>query len=97
MVTILFLYIASMFPNAMTDHLLLNMKQLGYPMEAIEFYAVMLCRCHTVLTFDIPIDNGIGQGESSSMLLYLIYSHTLVAIPSSLGGDGGALVLPRLD
>ena len=97
-VTILFLNIASAFPNAMTNHLLLNMKWLRYPTEAIDFYAVMLRGHRMLLTFDaftsthIPIDNGIGQCEPSSMLLYLIYSHTLVVIPSSLGGDSRAYV-----
>ena len=40
----------------------------------------------------ITINNGIGKGEPSSMILYLIYSHILAAIPSSLGGDGGSYV-----
>ena len=97
-VTIIFLDIASAFPNAMTNRLLLNMKRLGYPTKIMDFFHAMLRDRHTTLTFDgytsapIPIDNGIGQGEPSSMILYLIYSHALAAIPSTLGGDGGAYV-----
>src|SRR6266481_8500540 len=38
------------------------------------------------------VDNGIGQGETSLMLLYLIYSYGLVAIPNCVNEDGGAYV-----
>jgi len=41
-VTIIFLDIASAFPNAMTDCLLLNMKRLRYPTEIIDFFGTML-------------------------------------------------------
>ena len=74
------------------------MRQLGYPVEIIDFFQAMLCDRSTTLTVDgylsapIPIDNGIGQGAPSSMILYLIYSPALVAIPSAPGGDGGAYV-----
>jgi len=45
------------------------------------------------LTTDmISISNGIGQGNPSSMILYLIYSHVLVAIPALTNGDRGAYV-----
>ena len=40
----------------------------------------------------LGIDNGIGQGEASSMILYLIYCYTLVAIPVEMGGDGRVFV-----
>ena len=82
----------------MTDRLLLNMRHLGYPAEIVNFFQAMIRDRSTTLTFDgflsapIPIDNRIGQGEPSSMMLYLIYSHALAAIPSALGGDGGAYV-----
>ena len=92
MVTIIFLDIASTFPNAMMDWLLLNMRQLRYPVEIIDFFCTMRQDHHTCLAFNgftsdpIAIDNGIRQGEHSSMILYLIYSHALAAIPPSLGG-----------
>ena len=97
-VTILFLDIASTFPNTMTSHLLLNMRRLGYPMQLINFFDAMLRDHHTRLTFDgytselLPIYNGIGQGEPSLMILYLIYSYALVKIPQMESGDGGAYV-----
>jgi len=40
----------------------------------------------------IRINNGIGQGDPSSMILYLIYSHALVSIPALAEGDGGAYI-----
>ena len=51
-ITILFLDIASAFPNAVTDWLLLNMRWLGYPTQLICFFDAMLRDWHTRLTFD---------------------------------------------
>ena len=87
-----------MFPNAMTSRLLLNMRRLGYPMQLINFFNAILRDWHTRLTFDgytselLPINNGISQGEPSSMILYLIYSYALVNIPQTESGNGGAYV-----
>jgi len=73
------------------------MTKLGYPMEIVNFFSSMLKDRCTTLTFDdytfenIPIDNGIGQGETVS-ILYLIYSHGLVNIPQGQNEDGGAYV-----
>ena len=67
-------------------------------MQVINFFDAMLRDRHTRLTFDgytselLPIDNGIGQGEPSSMILYLIYSYALVKIPQLEGGNGSAYV-----
>jgi hypothetical protein len=58
----------------------------------------MLTGRSTRLSFDdflsdiIQIDNGIGQGETSSMLLYLIYSYGFVSIPTGPAENGGAYV-----
>jgi len=41
-VTMIFLDITSAFPNAITDCLLLNMCQLRYPTDNIEYFQVML-------------------------------------------------------
>jgi len=41
---------------------------------------------------EIDIDNGIGQGDPSSMILYPIYSDALVAIPTHEHGNGGAYI-----
>ena len=96
--TIVFLDIARVFPNTVTERLLANMVRLGYPTQVINYFEAVLDNRHTVLSFNgyvseaINIDNGIGQGEPSSMILYLIYSHTLVGIPPTCGGNGGAYV-----
>ena len=96
--TIIFLDIANAFPNAVTNQLLQNMAKLGYPSEIISFFEAMLKDRKTTLSFDdftslpIDIDNGITQGETASMILYLIYSHGLVAIPQGSNEDGGANV-----
>jgi hypothetical protein len=97
-VTIIFLDIANTFPNAVTERLLKNMARLGYPMEIIAFFEAMLKNRKTTLSFDdfssplFDIDNRIGQGETASMILYLIYSYGLVAIPQGNKEDGGAYV-----
>ena len=90
--------IAGAFPNAVTSRLLLNMRKLAYPTELIGFFEAVLADRRTQLAFNgflseyISVDNGIGQGEPSSMILYLIYSHALVAIPPTCDRDGGAYV-----
>ena len=95
---IVFLDIAGAFPNAVTARLLTNMVRLGYPTQLISFFEAVLADRQMVLSFDgyvseaFEVDNGIGQGEPSSMILYLIYSHALVGIPPTCGGDGGAYV-----
>jgi Reverse transcriptase (RNA-dependent DNA polymerase) len=97
-VTVIFLDIANAFPTAVTEHLLKNMARLGYPMEIIGFFEAMLKDRKTKLSFDdftslpLEIDNGIGQGETASMILYLIYSYGLVAIPKGRDEDGGTYV-----
>ena len=72
--------------------------RLGYPTQVVRFFEAVLSDRHTMLSFDghtsetFEVDNGIGQGEPSSMILYLIYSHALVGILPTCGGDGGAYV-----
>jgi len=97
-VTIIFLDIANAFPNAVTERLLHNMELLRYPTEIVNFFCALLSEHFTRLCFDdflselITIDNGIGQGESASMLLYLIYNNSLVSIPQGRNQNGGAYV-----
>jgi Reverse transcriptase (RNA-dependent DNA polymerase) len=97
-ITIIFLDIANAFPNAVTERLLKNMARLGYPTEIITFFEAMLKNRKTTLSFDDfssplhDINNGIGQGETASMILYLIYSYGLVVIPHGNKEDGGAYV-----
>ena len=72
------------------------MVHLNYPTQVVCFFEAALSDWHTMLSFDrhmsemFEVDNSIWQGEPSSMILYLIYSHALV-LPTS-GGDGGAYV-----
>ena len=64
-------------------------------MQVIQFFKAVLTNQHTVLSFNgymsemFEVDS---QGEPSSMILYLIYSHALVRIPPTCGGNGGAYV-----
>ena len=86
------------FPNAATERLLRNTGRLSYPSKIIAFFAAMVRERKTKLSFDdftsLPsdIDNGIGQGETVSMILYLICSYGLVDIPKGRNEDGGAYV-----
>ena len=81
-----------------TSHLILNMRWLGYPTPLVNFYEAMLHDCHKMLSFNglmsegIRINNSTGQGDPSSMILYLIYSHALVSIPTLAEGDSRAYV-----
>jgi hypothetical protein len=74
------------------------MVKLGYPTKIVDFYKALLSNCYTHLKFDdflssiIQVDNGIGQGEPGSMILYLIYSIGLVSILEGPDEDGGAYV-----
>ena len=58
-VTIILLDIASAFPNVVTSCLILNMRQLTYPMPLVNFYEAMLHDCHTTLAFDGLMLEGI--------------------------------------
>ena len=94
--TIIFLDIANTFPNPVMEWLLKNMARLGYPSEIVSFFKAMLKDRKTMLSSDdftsLPfnIDNGIGQGETASMIFDLIYSYSLVAVPQGTDKDGGA-------
>ena len=74
------------------------MTTLGYPTEVIKFFMAMLRDRKTMLSFDsftsldISIDNSISQRDSTSMILYLIYSHGLINILQGLYEDGGAYI-----
>jgi hypothetical protein len=74
------------------------MARLGYPKEIIALFETMLKDRKTLLNFDdftsplLDIDNGIGLGETASMILYLIYCYSLVTILHGNNEDGGAYV-----
>ena len=79
-VSALFLDMEGMFPNAVTYRLLHNMRWHRVPKAYISFVSAMLTGRKTHLNFDdytsdwFPLDNGIGQGDPLSMLLYLFYN-----------------------
>lgn len=85
----LFLDIEGAFPNAVTDRLLHNMRKRKIPTALVLFVDRLLRNRRTKLKFDgytsdwIPINNGIGQGDPLSMLLYVIYSSDLAEIPAT--------------
>lgn len=64
----------------------------------VDFFRALLKEQYTKLRFDgflselVEINNGIGQGESASMLLYLIYNHSLISIPEGPQENAGAHV-----
>lgn len=80
----LFLDIEGVFPNAVNDRLIHNMRKRRVPEEYIMFVERMLQNCCTKLKFDdyesewVAIDNGIGQGDPLSMILYLYYNTDLL-------------------
>ena len=88
MASALFLDIEGAFPNAVTDRLLHNMRTRWVPEEYVRFVGRLLEDQKTRLKFDdyisepVPIDNGIGQGDPISMILYLFYNADLLDVPT---------------
>lgn len=84
--SVLFLDIEGAFPNAVTGRLLHNMRKCKLPRDLVDFTERLLTRRKTQLRFDsyisewIPINNGIGQGDPLSMILYIIYNSNLVEV-----------------
>jgi ribonuclease HI len=86
-VSVLFLDIEGAFPNAVTDRLLHNLRKRRVPEVFVKYIRGMLTGRRTRLRFDdytsawFELDNGIGQGDPLSMLLYLYYNSDLLEIP----------------
>ena len=86
---VLFLDIEGAFPNAVPERLIHNLRKRQIPKRYTKFIAEMLKGRVTQLKFDdhtsdgICIDNGIGQGDPLSMILYQFYNADLLDIPSS--------------
>lgn len=84
--SVLFLDIEGAFPNAVTKHLLHNMRMRRIPTDLIHFTEQVLTHRQTQLKFDgytskwFPVTNGIGQGDPLFMILYIIYSLDLVDV-----------------
>jgi hypothetical protein len=85
-VSVLFLDIKGVFPNAVTKRLLHNMRRRRIPEEYVKFVENMLTDRKMKLKFDdfmsewFILDNGIGQGDPLSMILYLFYNADLLKI-----------------
>ena len=84
---VLFLDIEGAFPNAVPSKLIHNLRKRGIPSKYVEFVKGMLSGRRTALKFDgytsdpIEIDNGIGQGDPLSMVMYQYYNADLLDIP----------------
>ena len=85
-VSALFLDVEGAFPNVVTHCLLHNMKKRHVPAAYVAFLSNLLTGRRTHLKFDdytsdwFDLDNGIGQGDPLSMLLYLFYNADLLDI-----------------
>jgi ribonuclease HI/exonuclease III len=96
--SVLFLDIEGAFPNANPDRLVDNLRKREIPAKYAKFVRNMLEGRVTTLKFDgyasdqIPIDNGIGQGDPLSMVLYQYYNADLLDIPEQDGEDAIAYV-----
>ena len=83
---VLFLDIKRAFLHAVTARLLHNMRRRSIPKQYVIFVSSMLTGCKTRLRFDdytsdwFELDNGIGQGDPLSMILYLFYNVDILDI-----------------
>jgi ribonuclease HI/exonuclease III len=95
---VLFLDIEGAFPNAVPSKLVENLRKRRIPGRYADFVAHMLQGRVTTLKFDdyeseaIQIDNGIGQGDPLSMVLYQFYNADLLDIPKDISEDALAYV-----
>ena len=95
---VLFLDIKGVFPNAVPKRLVHNLRKRGIPREYTKFVDNMLWGRVTTLKFNgyslapIYIDNGIGQGDPLSMIMYQYYNADLLNIPNNKDKDAMAFV-----
>lgn len=88
-----FLDIEGAFPNAVTDRLLHNMRMQRLPSALVDFTERVLTGRQTQLRFNnhtsdwIPVENGIGQGDPLSMILYIIYNADLIDVMNGYKGE----------
>ena len=87
--SVLFLDVEGAFPNAMPRKLVHNLRKRQIPRRYANFVEGMLEGRNTHLRFDdhksdtIEINNGIGQGDPLSMVLYQFYNADILDIPAS--------------
>ena len=85
--SVLFLDIEGAFPNAVKDQLLRNMRKRRVPEALVNIVGVALSVRSTKLRFDdylsnpIMLENGIGQGDPMSMIVYLFYNTDILDLP----------------
>jgi hypothetical protein len=85
--SVLFLDIEGAFPNAVKDRLLHNMRKRRVPEELVRTASTVLSNRSTRLHFDdylsdpTPLENGIGQGDPLSMIVYLYYNADILDVP----------------
>jgi len=97
-VSVLFLDIEGAFPNAVNERLEHNLKMRQVPVKLVKFIHNLLKERHTTLKFDdhisdrINLDNGIGQGDPLSMILYQYYNADLLDIPNGPEESAAAYV-----
>jgi hypothetical protein len=90
---VLFLDVEGAFPNAVPMKLMHNLRKRRIPGKYVGFVEKMLTDRCTTLKYDGPtsepieIDNGIGQGDPLSMVLYQFYNADLLDIPSRKNED----------
>jgi hypothetical protein len=90
---VLYLDVEGAFPNAVTDRLIHNLQKRRVPDTYVNYIRSLLQDRNTKLKLDdytsipIPIENGIGQGDPLSMLLYIVYNVDLLDIPESSEED----------
>jgi hypothetical protein len=95
---VLFLDIEGAFPNAVPERLVHNLRKRKVPEKYAKFVSNMLQDRVTTLRFDgytsppIQIDNGIGQGDPLSMVMYQYYNADLLDIPIDKDEDAMAYV-----
>ena len=81
---VLFLDIEGAFTNAVMSCLLHNLHMHRVPERYVKFIEQMLTNRQTRLKFDgftsnwVGVNNGIVQGDSLSMILYLFYNTDLI-------------------
>jgi Reverse transcriptase (RNA-dependent DNA polymerase) len=86
--SVMFLDVEGAFPNAVPARLVHNLRKRQIPRRYTNFITGMLEGRITFLKFDdhtsdaIEIDNGIGQGDPLSMVLYQFYNADILDVPN---------------
>jgi hypothetical protein len=86
--SVLFLDVEGVFPNTVPERLAHNLWKRRIPQRYVEFIKHMLEGRTTFLKFNdhtseaIDIDNGVGQGDPLSMVLYQFYNADILDILS---------------